>query len=483
MNYLAIQRIIGLLLLAFSAVYLPPVLVAWFYDEPLMSIFFESFVIVAATGALAWLPVRGLRTRAHRRESVLVVALFWIILGFAGAIPFLLMQEDSLRFTEAVFESVSGLTTTGATAIVGLDGMAHAVLFYRQLLQWVGGMGMVVLAVAVLPLLGVGGMQLFLAESPGPAKQARLTPRIGQTARALWGIYVVMTVACAFSYRIAGMSTFDAICHSFSTVSLGAFSTHDASIGYFMSPTVELVAIVFMFMSGISFVLHFHALKQRQFSLYLRDPEFRAYASLLFVLGAFVISHLAYSDQYDSVTATVVNGLFHVVSIMTTTGYTAGGFSQWPAMLPVMLLLASFIGACAKSTGGGMKVVRWVLLVKQGWREVRRLIHPRAEFVTKIGNHAVPDRVVGAVWGFFSVYVGVFAVLLIVTMLLGLDHVTAFSAVAASLNNLGPGLGEVSDNYASAPEAVKWVLMLAMILGRLEIFTLLILLTPAFWRR
>lgn len=483
MNLAAVQRVLGLLLMIFSIAMLPPVGIALLYGDGEHDTFLKGFLIVFIIGMLVWLPVRRTLRDLRRRDGALIVALFWSVLGLAGAVPLLFTSSLAMSVTDAAFVSIAALTTTGSDLIVGLDVLPESILFYRLWLQWLGGMGIIVLAVAILPLLGVGGMQLYRAETPGPTKDTKLTPRITETAKTLWFIYVLFTVVCAIAYRIAGMSWFDAVSHSFSTVSLGGLSTHDFSLGYFDSVAVESVAIVFMFLGGVNFALHFQAFQRGGLKHYWRDPEFKAYALLLFWLCVFTAVWLIATNYHDDNGDSIRQAVFHVVSIMTTSGFAAGTFSDWPTMLPVLLVLSSFIGACAYSTGGGMKVIRWVLLTKQGFRELRRLVHPHAQFAAKMGDRAVPERVVSAVWGFFAAYVVVFALLMIVCMALGLDHVTAFSAVAACLNNLGPGLGEVATNYASIPDASKWVLMLAMLLGRLEIFTLLILFTPAFWKK
>ncbi len=483
MNVAAVQRVLGMLLMIFSIAMLPPAGVAMLYGDGEYDTFLKGFLVVFIIGALVWLPVRGVHRDLRRRDGALIVALFWSVLGTAGAVPLLFSGSLALSVTDAVFVSIAALTTTGSELIVGLDVLPESILFYRQWLQWLGGMGIIVLAVAILPLLGVGGMQLYRAETPGPTKDTKLTPRITETAKTLWFIYVLFTVVCAIAYRIAGMNGFDAVSHAFSTVSLGGLSTHDLNIGYFANTAVEYVAMVFMVLGGVNFALHFQAFQRGSLKHYWRDPEFRAYILLLFWLMVFVAAWLSVSSHHDDTGLSIRHGMFHVVSIMTTSGFAADNFAGWPAMLPVLLILSSFIGACAYSTGGGMKVIRWLLLAKQGVREMRRLVHPHAQFAAKMGDRAVPERIVSAVWGFFSMYVVVFALLMIVCMALGLDHVTAFSAVAACLNNLGPGLGDVATNYAGIPDASKWVLMLAMLLGRLEIFTLLILFTPAFWKK
>jgi trk system potassium uptake protein TrkH len=426
-----------------------------------------------------------LRQDLRLREGFLVVAMFWTVLGTFGALPFMLAWHEPqlpMSFTDAVFESLSGLTTTGATVIVGLDSLPKSILFYRQQLQWLGGMGIIVLAVAVLPMLGIGGMQLYRAEYPGPIKDQKLTPRITETAKALWYIYLGLTIACGFAYWLGGMDLFDAVSHAFSTVAIGGFSTYDASMGHFDNPMILSIAIVFMTLSGVNFSLHFIAWRSQSLRIYWGDSEFRVYACVLLITAFITIGYLQLTHTFEGLEA-MLHGVFQVVSIATTTGFTTVEYFAWPGFLPVLLLFTSFIGACAGSTGGGMKVIRLMLLYKQGRREIFRLIHPNAQVPVKIGDKAVPERVIGAVWGFFALYVASFAVMLLILMATGLDQITAFSAVAACINNLGPGLGEVGANYEAINATAKWVLCFAMLLGRLEIFTLLVLLTPAFWKR
>ncbi len=482
MNWTVVQRILGLLLMMFSITMLPPIVVSVIFDEPGWMPFLQGFALTLAAGLLLWFPVRHSRRELRLRDGFVVVAAFWTVLGTFGAAPLLFSPMLSMSITDAVFESISGLTTTGATVISGLDALPKSILYYRQQLQWLGGMGIIVLAVAVLPMLGVGGMQLYRAETPGPVKDTKLTPRITETAKALWYVYLAFTTACAVCYMAAGMGWFDAICHAFSTVAIGGFSTHDASIGHFDSSVIDLVAIVFMFLAGINFSLHFFAWRHISVSHYSADPEFRGYAFILCALAVLVVCGLIYHQSYDSLSLAVVNGMFQAVSIATTTGFTTADYSAWPAALPVMLIFSSFIGGCAGSTAGGIKVVRWLLIYKQGVREIRRLVHPSAEIPVKLGSKAVHFRVVDAVWGFFSVYVVVFSIMLIAMMATGLDQVTAFSAVAATLNNLGPGLGEVSAGFMTLSDPAKWIAISGMLLGRLEIFTLLVLITPTFWR-
>jgi trk system potassium uptake protein TrkH len=412
-----------------------------------------------------------------------VVALFWVVLGVAGAAPLVLAHDLQISITDAVFEAVSGFTTTGATILTGLDGLPPSILYYRQQIQWLGGIGMVILAVALLPMLGVGGMQLLKSETPGPVKDARLTPRITQTARVLWVVYVAITAACAAGYWFAGMQPFDAIAHSFSTVSTGGFSTHDANLAYFNSAGIEFVAIVFMFLGGINFSLHFIAWRRWRLKDYLRDPECRSYAVILFVMSALCIVSLLATQTYDTFGEALRYGALQTVSMLTTTGFKTTAFSEWPYALPVILVLLTFIGGCAGSAAGGMKVIRWMLMSKQGSREVERLVHPSAILPVKLGDKAVDWSIVNAVWGFFAVYIVCFGMLMVALMATGEHQITAFSAIAACMNNTGPGLGAVANNFIHISDPGKWICTLAMLLGRLEIYPLLVLVTPVFWRR
>ncbi len=480
----AIQRILGLLLMVFSASMLPPVLVGLIYDDGAIHPFIAAFGLTLITGIVTWLPVRGRRGDIRLRDGFVVVVLFWAVLGLFGALPFMLAEHPHMPFTDAVFESISGLTTTGATVLFNIDRLPHAVLFYRQQLQWLGGMGIVVLAVAIMPMLGIGGMQLYRAETPGPMKETKLTPRIAETAKALWYVYLALTVACALAYWIAGMGGFDAIAHAFSTVAIGGFSTHDANMGYYVGqPLVEAVAIVFMLASGVNFSLHFLAWRSRRIGHYFADAELRTYLIVIGIVAAITVVYLYATGVFEKPGETVMQGIFQAVSIGTTTGFTTHAFHTWPSFLPVLLLFSSFVGGCAGSTAGGMKVIRFLLLIKQGRREVMRVIHPNAVIPIKVGQKTLPNSVIDSVWGFFAAYVAVFSLFLLILMFTGEDQITAFSAVAACMNNLGPGLGAVGANYAAISDTAKWVLAVAMLLGRLEIFTLLVLLTPAFWRR
>lgn len=478
-----IVKILGLLLMVYSVSLIPPLTVSLIYRDGAAFAFASTLVGVLLAGLLLWYPIRHHKRELKIRDGFIIVVMFWGVLGLVGSLPLYIEEEVPLSLTDAIFESFSGLTTTGATVIDGLDSMPHAILWYRQQLQWLGGMGIIVLAVAILPMLGIGGMQLYRAETPGPVKDAKLAPRISETAKALWLIYLGLTIACAIAYWMAGMGWFDAIGHSFSTVAIGGFSTHDASIGYFNNQAIESIAIFFMFLSGINFALHFTAFRNLTINPYRLDPEFRTYTLLLLLGIAISTLYLYFQGTFATLSESLRYGAFMTVSISTTTGFGNTDFAAWPGFLPVMLIFMSFIGASASSTGGGMKVIRFLLLFKQGVREVKRLLHPNALISVKLNGKSVEERVIMAVWGFFSVYVGLFAILMLLLMALGLDQVTAFSAMAATLNNLGPGLGEVTNNYQTISDPAKWVLTFSMLLGRLELFTLLVLFTFAFWRK
>ncbi|PQQ28731.1 potassium transporter [Photorhabdus luminescens] len=482
MHFRAITRIVGLLVILFSVTMIIPGLVALIYRDGAGRAFSQTFIFALIIGLMLWIPNREQKHELKPREGFLIVALFWIVLGSVGALPFIFSEQPNLSITDAFFESFSGLTTTGATTLIGLDSLPKAILFYRQMLQWLGGMGIIVLAVAILPLLGVGGMQLYRAEMPGPLKDNKMRPRIAETAKTLWLIYVLLTIACALSLWAAGMSVFDAISHSFSTIAIGGFSTHDASIGYFHSPAINTIIAIFLLISGCNFGLHFAVLTGRSLTVYWRDPEFRMFISIQLVLVIICTLILWNHSVYKSGMETLNQAFFQVVSMATTAGFSTDSFARWPSFLPILLLCSAFIGGCAGSTGGGLKVIRILLLFLQGSRELKRLVHPNAVYTLKLGRRALPERIIEAVWGFFSAYALVFIISLLLLIATGVDELSAFSAIAATLNNLGPGLGVVADNFTAMNPAAKWILVITMLFGRLEVFTLLVLFTPTFWR-
>ena len=474
-------RILGTLLMLFSFAQIFPGFLAYFFEERefvynFIVTGFVTFLIGCFLFFLASEKNGDLRTK----DGFIITIFFWTVLGFFGSIPFYLAELEGVSYIDSLFESISGLTTTGATVLVGLDDMPKSLLFYRQLLQWLGGMGIIVLAVAVLPLLGVGGMQLYKAETPGPLKDSKLTPRITETAKALWFVYLSMTISCSILYKYFGMSWFDAVCHAFSTISIGGFSTHDDSFAFFSNSGLRWTAIIFMVISGINFALHYLAWTKKRLFHYFYDSEVKLYLSLLTSTALITYLTLYFSENiYDEM---VVDSVFQAVSIGTTTGFLTSNYSNWPLFVPIMLLIAAFIGACARSTGGGIKVIRALILIRQGSSEITKLIHPNAVVTIKFGRKSLDPRVSESVWGFFAVYVATFLIILMFLLSQSNDFLTAFSAVGATLNNLGPGLGAVSENYKEITDGSKLALCIAMLLGRLEIFTLLLLFTPAFWR-
>jgi len=461
---------------------LPPAFISLVYRDGGGVSFLMSFLFCLIAGLLFWYPYRAEKSDLRAREGFLIVVLFWTVLASFSAVPLMLLDQPNLSVADAFFESFSGLTTTGATILTQIDGLPHAVLWYRQQLQWLGGMGIIVLAVAILPMLGIGGMQLYRAESAGPAKDRKLTPRITGTAKALFSIYLGLTSACGLAYWLAGMSAFDAICHAFSTVAIGGFSTHDASMGYFDSSAILFICTVFMVISAVNFGLHFLAFQRRSLSVYRQDAETSFFSVVLALATLITCCTLILTNTLPSYSESLIHGLFQTVSIATTTGFATQNFAGWPNFLPFLLLMLSFMGGCAGSTGGGIKAMRLLLIFNQGMRELKQLLHPNAIIPLKLDSRRVPPSVVSAVWSFFAVYMFCFVTIMLLLLATGLDFASAFSAVAASLNNLGPGLGVVAQNYALVGDVGKVILCIAMLLGRLEVFTLLVLFTPAFWR-
>jgi len=474
-------RIIGVLLMLFSCAMLPSLWLGLAANDGSANEFSLSFALTAFAGLCLWLPTRHCKNDLYIRDGFLVTALFWTVLGLFGSLPFLLSHSLSMSVADSIFESVSGLTTTGGTVIVGLDELPRSILFYRQLLQWLGGIGIIVLAVAILPMLGIGGMQLYRAESTGPSKDSKLTPRITGTAKALFGVYVGLTATCGVCYWLAGMSVFDAVCHAFSTVATGGASTHDASMGYFNSDIILFICTIFMTLGAVSFGLMFLAFQRRDLAVLRNDSETTFFSWILLLAASVICFTLIVTDTLPFDEA-VVHGIFQTVSIATSSGFTTQDFSIWPVFLPFLLLMLSFMGGCVGSTGGGMKAMRVLLIFRQGMRELKQLLHPNAVIPLKLDSRRVQPAVVSAVWSFFAVYMVSFVAFNFVMLTTGVDFETAFSSVVATMNNLGPSLGAVSTNYASISEVGKITLSLAMLMGRLEVFTVLVLFTPTFWR-
>ena len=480
MNYKSILNLLGILLGIFSISFIPPLILTYMYRESGSDVFLYSFLFFCILGGTIWAATRQKDLPLNISDGFVITTLFWVVLACAGSVPFYFF---GMSISDAIFESASGITTTGATTIVGLDNLPKSILLYRQLLQWIGGMGLIILAVAVMPALGIGGGQLYKMELPGSHGNQKLTPKITDSARALWKIYVGLTVACATLYLLSGMNLFDSIAHSLSTVAGGGFSTHDGSIGFFNSALIETVCIIFMLLSAASFAVHYAAIFGGKPLKYFYDSEFRFFLSVvLLIITVSLIIHIisnSYADIFSAFGATV----FHVVSTVTTSGFTTENFSLWPGFLPYLLLVGAFMGACSQSVGGGIKAWRVLIMINQAYKEILKTIHPNAVLSSKIGTKVIDAKIAEKVWGFFSIYVFIFMFLLMAMLGTGLGFETAFSAVGACLNNLGPGLGEVASNYSNVSEFGKFILCFAMILGRLEIFTLLVLFTPAFWRR
>jgi len=469
-------------LILFSLSLLPPLGLSWYLQDGELRLFSITLAASLGSGLALWLPFRRHRYALSNRDGFVIVTMFWFVLSLLSALPFTFSIKQ-IDLSDAVFEAVSAFSTTGATVIVGLDSLPRSLLFFRQELQWLGGIGVVVAAVAILPMLGVGGMQLYRAETPGPMKDEKLTPRITHTARRLWIIYGILTAACTAGYWWAGMTPFEAIAHSLSTVSTGGFSTHDASLAYYDSFAIEAVAMVFMVAGAVNFSIHYMAMVNRNPWLYLRNIEIRFFLLVIILLTIIVSATLVLTSHYADPLVALRYAGFEVISVLTSTGFGIDDFSQWPLFLPILLIFSSFMGGCAGSTSGGMKTIRFLVLGKQSLVEINRLVHPRLIQPIKLGNRVIPDRIVSTVWAFVVLYAAVFCILMLGLMVDGMDAITAFGAVASCMNNLGPGLGEVSASFASVSDYEKYLLSFAMLAGRLEVFTLLVLFSPAFWRR
>ena len=478
-----VLHVLSLVILIFGLTMLVPLAVSWGLRDGAERAFDEAILLTLAVGALLGYVTRKSKRDLRIRDGFLMVALVWTVLPAFAAVP-LIVQLD-LSFTDAYFETVSGLTTTGATILTGLDDLPVSINFWRTQLVWLGGMGLIVLAVAVLPLLGIGGRQMFKAETPGPMKDSKMTPRIAETAKGLWGVYAGFSLCCMLAYHWAGMPWLDAIMHTFSTMGLGGFSSHDASFGYFNSVAIESVAIVFMLIAGMNFATHFIALSGRSLRAYRVDPEAGWYlaATLGSVVGIaiFLMAHQVYPDAGEAFR----RAAFNVISIATTTGFATVDYALWPMFAPLWMLFLCSFATSAGSTGGGIKMIRAILLYKQVNREMVRAIHPNAVYQVRIGSESVPVNILFAVLAFGFVYVACIVSMTLLLSLTGLDIITAFSAVVASINNTGPGLGQVgpSTTFTTLNDFQTWVCTFAMLLGRLEIFTLLVVLTPAFWRK
>jgi trk system potassium uptake protein TrkH len=482
---LPVLNIFSRILFAFAFTFLVPLAWAWFLDAHHHTLaWVGGFALTATSGLLLWLLTRRYQRELQARDGFLLVNLVWIVLPAFAALP-LMYTVPGIGWTKAYFEAMSALTATGATALSGLDALPVSANIWRCFLQLVGGLGIMLLVVAVLPMLGLGGYQVYKAETPGPMKEAKFTPRISETARGLWGVYFGFSVACLLAYRWAGMDWPDAFMHMCTTMGLGGFSSHDASLGHFQSPAVEWVATLFMAMAGINFLRYFIMIRSRSLRPVLGDREIHTYFAVLIASIAVLTLLLLGHQVYDDFPTALRSSAFHVLSLATTTGYASTDYAAWPVFAPVLLLFLGTFVSCAGSTGGGIKMVRMVLLIKQARRELVRIIHPRVVNPVTLGGAVLPPSVMNATFGFMLIYGAVTMGLTMVLLFTGLDIVSAFTAVVATVNNIGPGLGLVgpSSNFGVLSDVQIWVLSFAMLLGRLELLTVLVLFTGAFWRK
>lgn len=481
---LAVLNVLGRLLAVFSLTYLAPIACSLIFNDGMLLHFVDGMVISALGGVLLYVVTRRHYRELKPRDGFLLVTLSWVLMAGIATVP-LMLAYDSMSFTDAFFETMSGLTTTGATVMTGLDRAPESINLWRHLMNWIGGMGIIVFAVAILPLLGVGGMQLYKAETPGPMKDSKLTARIADTAKALYLVYVGLTLACMLALRVAGMDWFDALCHAFSALGLGGFSTRDASVGAFNSVAIELVLSFFMLIAGINFATHFLAVRRLSWGPYLRDAEARAYLLLMALAFVGLTIFLYMQGVYSNPEKAARMALFNLVSTASGSGYASGDFAQWPVFAPLLMLFLGGLLPCAGSTGGGIKMVRTLVLFGQSRREIIKLVHPAAIKPLMIGRTTVSERVAQSVLGFLFLYFMSATLMFFILMLSGMDFITAFTAVMSCINNIGPALGEIglAGNYASLNDFQTWVCTFTMLLGRLEILAVLVIFTPAFWRK
>jgi trk system potassium uptake protein TrkH len=474
----------GMMLVFFSATYLMPIATSLIYQDGTAFEFLAAMGFCLAAGAGLWWPTRRFKRELQPRDGFLLVTLAWVLMAAIATAP-LIMLIPNLSFTDAFFETMSGLTTTGSTVLTGLERLPPAINIWRHELNWLGGMGIIVLAVAILPLLGVGGMQLYKAETPGPMKDAKLTPRIASTAKALWLVYFGITAACILCLKMVGMNWLDAVCHAFAALSLGGFSTYDASVGQFNSPAIEAVLIVFMMLAGFNFATHFVALRGRSLRAYWSDSEAKAFVALIVSSTLVCTTYLWAMGTYEEWWTALRYVAFNLVSIATDCGFSSVDYDKWPIFVPLWMLFLSCISVCSGSTGGGIKMIRTLILSQQGLRELQKLIHPAVVNPIRIGGMPIPQSIAGAVLGFIFLYALTVGELTFFLVASGMDFISAFTAIIACINNAGLGLNAVgpAQNFQGLTDFQTWVCSLAMLAGRLEIFSLFVLFTPYFWRR
>ncbi len=482
MHVLIITRFIALLILFLGLFMALPLLISILYKDGSTWPLLLSMLITTLTGLIIFLFTKKQKdNHLSHRDGAAIVSLGWLMAGLFGILPFIFSGAIP-NFTNAFFESVSGFTTTGASVVTDIENLPEGILLWRSLTQWLGGMGIILLSIAILPFLGVGGMQLYKAEVPSPVVD-KLKPRISETAKTLWKVYLLITVMEIILLFAGGMSFFDSVCHAFCTMPTGGFSTKNASIAHFDSVYFDTIFIIFMLLAGINFSLHYKLIKGN-FKVFGRDPECRIFIALVGVF-ILIITLDIHGTAYESLATAFRYAAFQVSSIITTTGFVTADYEKWPALSQLILLSCMFIGAMAGSTGGGIKIMRIVLLIKHGYQQIFQIIHPHAVTTVKLGGKPVPQDILNSIWGFFILYMGLFIVATLIMASLGLDMISAFASVAASIGNIGPGLGMVGPvkNFLDVPEVGKWVLIFCMLLGRLEIYTVILLLTPEYWRR
>ncbi|HEX4880693.1 MAG TPA: potassium transporter TrkG [Limnobacter sp.] len=479
-----VLTVLGFALALFSVAFLVPLAYAYLAAEPTVEAFATGFLVTFGLGAAMHLLTRRFKRELQARDGFLLVSMVWSVIPAFCTVP-LLLYFDTMSFTDAYFEMVSGLTTTGATVMTGLDKLPASINIWRHLLSWIGGMGILVLAVAILPLLGVGGSQVFKAETPGPMKDNKLTPRITETAKSLYAVYVVLSLACALSYKLAGMTWLDAFLHTGTTMSLSGFSSHDASFAYFDSMAIEMVAVAFMLIAGINFSIHFLAWRGKSFRAYITCPETKWFLILMLFSSLFVAVFLMAHQEYTTFSEAFRYSVFNVVSVATTTGFANTDYGQWPLFAPLFMIFLSMFATAAGSTGGGIKMLRAVILFKHALGELSRILHPRAVNPVRIRGSAVSPEVIFGVLAFMLMYGMSVIIITMIQMFTGLEPIAALTGTLATINCLGPGLGELgpAGNFAGLGDFQTWVYSFAMLLGRLEMFAILVLFTPAFWRK
>lgn len=479
-RFATVLNLCSFLVLIYSVTMLVPVFVGLIYHEHDLSAFIETFIATFLVGAVGLLLTHRADKNLRTRDGFIVVVLFWVIFSVVSAMPLALDGRLHLSIIDALFEAISGITTTGASVLQHIGSVPKSVLYYRAQLNYLGGLGIIVLAIAILPLLGVGGAKIYQSETPGPMKEEKLTPRLTDTAKHLWGIYLGLALACTLSFHWAGMDWFDSVCHSLSTMALGGFSTHGASIGYYHSNAIELVAGIFSTVAGVNFALYYLAVNRRSVIPIITDPEFLFYIFVAFCVTVCVSGGL-YLTHTFGVEESVVHGFFQTMSVMADNGLMSAHFNTWPEWIVMLLLGMSFFGGCVGSTCGGIKVMRFLLLYRHSTREIRQLIHPSAVYTIKVGHRAVSDRVISSVWGLFFLFASSSALFILGLMIAGNDFRTSFGTVAACINNMGIGYGTTALGFGGLNTASKWLMCAAMLFGRLEIFPILIVSSRTFW--